>query len=49
MAKIMDNGTIRDMTEAEQAQYDADMSAPMPEEPVTTDEILAALEAALNG
>lgn len=49
MSKILDNGEIRDMTPAEQAQFDADQSAPKPEEPLTMDEVLSVLEAALNG
>ena len=49
MNKIMDNGEIRDMTPAEQAQFDRDQAAPKPEEPLTMDEVLSVLEAALNG
>ena len=49
MSKIMDNSEIRDMTSEEQAQFDLDQSAPNPEEPLTMDEVLSVLEAALNG
>ena len=49
MSKIMDNGEIRDMTPDEQAQFDKDQSAPMPEKPLTMDEVLSVLEEALNG
>lgn len=49
MSKILDNGEIRDMTLEEQAQFDADQAAPKPEEPLTMDEVLTVLEAALNG
>ena len=49
MSKIMDNGEIRDMTPDEQAQFDKDQSAPRIEEPLTMDEVLSVLEAALNG
>lgn len=49
MNKILDNGVVRDMTPEEQAQFDADQSAPKPEEQLTMDEVLSVLEAALNG
>ena len=49
MSRILYNGEIRDMTPKEQAQFDADQAAPKPEEPLTMDEVLSVLEAALNG
>lgn len=49
MSRTMDNGVIREMTLEEQAQFDADQAEPKPEEPVTIDEVLDVLEAALNG
>lgn len=48
MSKIIDNGEIRDMTPEEQAKFDKDQAAPKPEEPLTMDEVLSVLEAALN-
>ena len=49
MSKILDNGEIRDMTPTEQTQFDLDQAAPKPERPLTMDEVLSVLEAALNG
>ena len=47
MSKVLYNGVIRDMTPEEQAQFDLDQAAPMPEEEMTEAELLARLEALL--
>ena len=47
MSKILDNGVIREMTPEEQAQFDKDQAAPMPEPEMTEEELLARLEALL--